>query len=391
VLKLDWAEPGDPPAADYLSVRAKPLAKPISYAPLTREVELELVRRWHENGDERALDWLVAAHRPMVVRMAKNRIRTNGISLQALVEYGMLGLRIAADPPRPSQTKRGKIVGFDPFKGRFSTYARYYADKEMRAALTGDPSPALKEAFEHKVTAELETWGEASEEEWERDDVDYPLCTGGLKILYRDLQQRRPYKKPEQSWTLWNPPRGIERKVRRNYLKHPIINAELKNEFSYYTKHSVLLTTYSELPSNKEGWSGDGHADQDSSFAPAASKGSAYYLPLAVLRERWLRGCNRTGLITFKTNGGLGLFDKFGNRLPVYSLRATLPRKRVSGPVLCLRPVASIYLIGGKISGTEGEVVSFRRTSQRRPPPFASRAPSSPHAKTKQHDPSRET
>jgi hypothetical protein len=290
VLKLDWAEPGDPPAADYLSVRAKPLAKPISYAPLTREVELELVRRWHENGDERALDWLVGAHRPMVVRMAKNRIRTNGISLQALVEYGMLGLRIAVDPPRPSQTKRGKIVGFDPSKGhRFSTYARYYADKEMRAALTGDPSPALKEAFEHKVTAELETWGEASEEEWEREDIDYPLCTGGLKILYRDLKQRRPYKKPERSWTLWNPPPSIERKARRrNYLKQPIKEIELANEFAYYLKHYSMLTTYCELSSEHQGWSNDEHADRDSSFAPAASKGSAYYLPLAVLGERWL-------------------------------------------------------------------------------------------------------
>ena len=70
-LKLDWAEPGDPPNADYKSVRAKPLPEPISYPGLTREVELELVRRWRENGDELALERLVGAHRPMVVNMAR--------------------------------------------------------------------------------------------------------------------------------------------------------------------------------------------------------------------------------------------------------------------------------------------------------------------------------
>ena len=144
-LKLDSAEPGDPPNADYKSVRAKPLAKPISYPGLTREVELELVRRWRENGDEMALERLVGAHRPMVVNMARHRIRSNGTSLTALIEYGMLGVRLAAEPPRPSQTKKAKMVGFDPATGhRFSTYARHHADKQMRAALSDvrwEPSP----------------------------------------------------------------------------------------------------------------------------------------------------------------------------------------------------------------------------------------------------------
>ena len=76
--------------ADYASVRAKPLAKPKRYDPLTREVELELIRRYHEHGDEEALEQLVGAHRPMVVRMAKNMWRGT-TPLKALVEYGMLG------------------------------------------------------------------------------------------------------------------------------------------------------------------------------------------------------------------------------------------------------------------------------------------------------------
>jgi DNA-directed RNA polymerase sigma subunit (sigma70/sigma32) len=66
---------------------------------------------------------------------AKHRWRGNGTSLAALVEYGMLGLRIAAEPSRPSYTKKGKLVGFDPTQGyRFSTYARSYADRSPWAS-----------------------------------------------------------------------------------------------------------------------------------------------------------------------------------------------------------------------------------------------------------------
>jgi hypothetical protein len=114
-LKLyDWAEPGDPPCADFASVRADPIAKPVRVDSLTREVELALIRRYRQDGDIEALDRLLAAHRPMVVRMARSRWRGNGTSLAALVEYGMFGLRLAAEPPCASQTKKGELVGFDP-------------------------------------------------------------------------------------------------------------------------------------------------------------------------------------------------------------------------------------------------------------------------------------
>jgi hypothetical protein len=110
-LKLyDWAEPGDPPCADFASVRADPIAKTIPVDSLTREVELELIRRYRQDGDIEALDWLVGAHRPMVVRMARGRWRGNGTSLAALVEYGMFGLRLAAEPPCASQTKKGELI-----------------------------------------------------------------------------------------------------------------------------------------------------------------------------------------------------------------------------------------------------------------------------------------
>ena len=67
--------PSDPP--DYAKVRAKPLAKPERYELLTREDELELIRAYHEDGDLDALDRLVGAHRPMVVRLARRFARGN--------------------------------------------------------------------------------------------------------------------------------------------------------------------------------------------------------------------------------------------------------------------------------------------------------------------------
>src|SRR6187401_2395197 len=76
----DWAEPGDPPNANFASVRAKPLAKPTRHGSISREVETELGRRYHEDGDIDALEQLVEAHRPMLVRMAKHRWRGNGTS-----------------------------------------------------------------------------------------------------------------------------------------------------------------------------------------------------------------------------------------------------------------------------------------------------------------------
>jgi hypothetical protein len=94
------------------TVRAKPLAKPVRHGSVTPELEVELIRRYHEDGDLDALERLVEAHRPMVVSAAKNMWRGTGTPLKVLVAYGMLGLRLAAAPPRPSKTKKGAMVGF---------------------------------------------------------------------------------------------------------------------------------------------------------------------------------------------------------------------------------------------------------------------------------------
>ena len=242
-LKLDWAEPGDPPNADYKSVRAKPLAKPISYPGLTREVELELVRRWRENGDEMALDRLVGAHRPMVVNMARHRQRLNGTSLAALVEYGMLGVRLAAEPPRPSQTKKAKVVGFDPATGhRFSTYARHHADKQMRAALSDvrwEPSPDFNSEPNLALAA-----GKAAEEMEGWRSARSLRGTASQAPVVVALQQRKPYFKCYVPWTLWNPSEP-ERKARpRNFIKHPRTKRELDNRNAHYARSSSVLQTY---------------------------------------------------------------------------------------------------------------------------------------------------
>ena len=177
---FEWREPGDPPGGTL--VRHGPLAKPIKYHSLTPEIELELVRRYREDGDLDALDQLVGAHRPMVVHMAKHLPRGD-IPLRALVEYGLIGVRIAAEPPRPSRTKKGEMVGFDAGLGhRFSTYARAYARKEMMAALSGEESPALRADEFPKAAVEAENWHTA------------PSLRGifpDTPEVIRDLQQRR--------------------------------------------------------------------------------------------------------------------------------------------------------------------------------------------------------
>jgi hypothetical protein len=109
-----------PPGADQWPVRL---------APWQEEL---LVLWWRADLNETALTALVEAHRPMVVSMARKLSRWH---FGLLTEYGMLGLRVAAGPQRPSKTKKGKLAGFDPAKARFNTYARSVALRFMTAAV----------------------------------------------------------------------------------------------------------------------------------------------------------------------------------------------------------------------------------------------------------------
>jgi hypothetical protein len=143
-------------------LKADPLPRrfkwPTHLAPWQEEL---LVLWWRADLSENALNALVESHRPMVVSMAR---RLNQRHLALLVEYGMLGLRIAATQQRPSKTKKGKMAGFDPAKGyRFSTYARCVAARYMTAAVQAmryeadDFSECLGPRYEDSVE-EFRAW-----------------------------------------------------------------------------------------------------------------------------------------------------------------------------------------------------------------------------------------
>ena len=112
------------------------------------------------------MEQLLGAHRPMVVNMAS--IASALMALPWLPSLSRnVGVRLAAEPPRPSQTKKAKMVGFDPATGhRFSTYARHHADKQMRAALSDvrwEPSPDFNSEPDlalaaGKAAVEVEGW-----------------------------------------------------------------------------------------------------------------------------------------------------------------------------------------------------------------------------------------
>ena len=96
-----------------------------------------------------------------------------------------------------------------------------------------------------------------------------------------------------------------------------------------------------------------------------ALDGKEFKLPKAVLQKRWRLGCKRQGkIIPFETDQGLGQFDRWGHRLPDYVTlegKVVVNRNLPLTPFLCLKPLASIYLVGGRVSGVEGEVVSRKR------------------------------
>jgi hypothetical protein len=99
--------------------------------PILRWQEIELLQWWLEDYSENALNALCEVHRQMVVTMAQKYV---GAPRKIIIEYGMFGLRIAANRQRPNRKKKGKMAGYDPAKGRFSTCARKSAERFMRAA-----------------------------------------------------------------------------------------------------------------------------------------------------------------------------------------------------------------------------------------------------------------
>jgi hypothetical protein len=144
VLELDWAEPGDPRINNfalkgepprYRHLAAAPIPKRKAYpTDVPRWIEQELIRRWREDYDEAALNFLVEAYRPKVVNMAQRYV---GAKRKLLIEYGMFGLRLAASPQWPNRKRKGTMAGYNPAKARFISYARFQAERLMRDAARG--------------------------------------------------------------------------------------------------------------------------------------------------------------------------------------------------------------------------------------------------------------
>jgi RNA polymerase sigma-32 factor len=80
---------------------------------LSREEEAELIRRWQEGDDESAMQSLVTAHMPLVIKIAR-KMRGYGLPHDDMVQEGVIGL----------------IRTLKTFKletgSRFSTLARWY-------------------------------------------------------------------------------------------------------------------------------------------------------------------------------------------------------------------------------------------------------------------------
>lgn len=86
---------------------------------LTRDHELELARRWRQDGDERALHELIQSYMRLVISTA-SRFKNYGLPMGDLVQEGMVGLMQAA-------------ARFEPERDvRFSTYAAWWIRSAMQ-------------------------------------------------------------------------------------------------------------------------------------------------------------------------------------------------------------------------------------------------------------------
>jgi RNA polymerase sigma-32 factor len=86
---------------------------------LTREHELDLARRWRDEGDEKALHELVQAYMRLAISTA-SRFKNYGLPMGDLVQEGVVGLMQAA-------------ARFEPERDvRFSTYAAWWIRSAMQ-------------------------------------------------------------------------------------------------------------------------------------------------------------------------------------------------------------------------------------------------------------------
>lgn len=107
---------GDTPHVDRLGAHLRRVA---SLPTLAQEDEFELIRAWHEGGDQRAREKLLESHQRLVIKIARG-YKGYGLPVGDLVSEGNLGMMQA-------------LVKFDQSKGfRFSTYALWWIKASIR-------------------------------------------------------------------------------------------------------------------------------------------------------------------------------------------------------------------------------------------------------------------
>ncbi len=150
---------------------------------LDADVELDLARKWRNNGDEKALHRLVNAYLRLAVSMA-SKYRRYGADMTDLTQEAGIGLMKAAEK-------------FDPERGvRFSTYAVWwikasiqdYVMRNWSLVRTGSTSSQKALFFNLKrVKARL-----SREQEDERNEVDKArlneLVAAELGVPIRDVE-----------------------------------------------------------------------------------------------------------------------------------------------------------------------------------------------------------
>jgi hypothetical protein len=363
-IPLDWAEPGDPPLTKLAPAGQPPIASHLRANPLPRKKWPTHLKPWHEellvlwwrtDLSENALNALVEAHRPMVASTAQKYVGTNR---KLLIEYGMLGLRLAATRQWASGRRKGAQAGFDQTKGyRFSTYARHQAERMMREAARRELRPPQ---HLQDTKTEFAAWAATPIPfEIARDRADYP-------------DEATP--EPAYGTTDWS---GFERPwyihapnfTKAEKRKGRPTETEQNNRREFYAKHGYVLDAFDKVARDGlGGWSnidgGDDCGPEAFEFAQsflgvpngedywepcsgAFKDDDKYKLPKDVLVWRWKLAKARHGTVPYAANGGLGLYDKFGARLPHFDLTAgKITRKdRRNTPVICLRPAAGIYLV----------------------------------------------
>jgi hypothetical protein len=259
----------------------------------------------------------------------------------------MMGLRLAATRQWASGRKKGALAGFDTTRGyRFSTYARHQAERMMREAARGDRYEPPQHLQDTKT--EFEEWAAT------------PIPT---EIERERANRPNEYQEPDElgcRTTNW------DEFERRWYIHEPALpkvkkrtgrptSTEQNNRKEYYKSYGYKLATLDRVAQDgMSGWDAndDGSSAMDLEepvWTPCsgAFQRDQYKLPKDVLIWRWKLARARYGTtVPYAANDSLGLYDKFGARLPHFDLRAgKVRRSRGNTPVICLRPAAGIYLV----------------------------------------------